>query len=339
VGASGKDLIAAVVAGYEIVGRMNDSFARSLEVLSFHHGSVIPYASAAMAGMLLGLNEDQIVHAIGIAGATAVGLDVLDADGEVNNMTKNIADGLMAERGVLGALLARRNFTGPDRVIEGHKGFADAVLRGRENYLAKTGHDGFWILASTMKHIPAENTTRGHLSATGYLVQQHRLRPEDIVEVRIHASKRTVVHTGDPVKKFPTNKETADHSSYFLTAVTIVDGKVTPAAYSPQRYADPVIHRLIERIRLEHVPQFDANVLGGRVTIRTSDGRIYEKQVDAPKGAPENRMTDDEIRNKFVECAAGLMPESQVDRIVETVLALEELENITTVMQQLVIEA
>lgn len=339
VGASGKELIEAVVVGYEIVGRMADSFATSLEVLGFHHGSIIPYVSAAMAGKLLRLTEEQIVHALGIAGAAAIGLDILDADGEVYNMTKNIANGLLSERGVLAALLARRNFTGPERIIEGNKGFAEVVLRGRENYVSRPERDRFWILDTAMKSIPSELTTHGHLSATAELVQQHKFRPEEIAEICIRTNKRTVVHTGDPVKKFPTNKETADHSSFFLTAIAVVDGKVTPAAYSPRRYADPVIHSLMERVRLEHDPQFDLRIPTASVTISTTDGRTYAKQVDHPKGHPRNRMTDDEIRSKFLECAENLMPESQVDHIVEMVMNLERLENIGTLMPQLIVRA
>ena len=332
VGASGKQLIEAIVVGYEVMGRMIDAFATGLEVLAFHHGSVIPYGTAAMAGKLLRLSEDQIVHAMGIAGAAAIGLDILDAEGEEYNMTKNIADALLSERGVIGALLAQKNFTGPERVIEGNKGFADAVLRGQKNYVPKPERGRFWILETTMKYVCAEATTQGHLAATSELVREHKLRPEEIVEIWIRSNKRTVFHTGDPAKKFPTNKETADHSSHFLTAVTVVDGKVTPTAYTPAKYADPVIKRLIDKVRLEHGPEFDNIIPAASVTIKTTDGRTVTKRVDQPKGHPQNRMTDDEIRRKFLECADGVMSTGQVDRIIETVMNLERVGDIRTVM-------
>ena len=73
-----------------------------------------------------------------------------------------------------------------------------------------------------MKFFPTESTNQGHLTATTLLVNEHDLKPEDIAEVVLRMSKRTVVHNGDPVKKYPRNKEAADHSAYFMTALGIV---------------------------------------------------------------------------------------------------------------------
>lgn len=336
VGASGKKLLGAMVAGYEVLGRMVDAFATGVEVLGFHHGSVIPYGAAAIAGKLLGLNVIQITHAMGIAGSTGIGLDILDAEGEEYTMTKNIADALLAERGALAAFLAKKGLTGPERVIEGNKGFAHAVLRGVENYTLKPDRGRFWLLDTTMKYFCAESTTQGHLSATTALVKKHQVQPEDIEEVRIRTNKRTVFHTGDPVKKFPTNKETADHSSYFLTAVAILEGKVTPAAYDPSKYNDSRVHRLIEKVHLEHGPEFDAISPAACVTIKTKQGATYSERVDHPKGHPKNRMTDEEVRRKFLECAGPLISPDRVDQIIETFLNLDRVEDIRMVMPLLV---
>ena len=337
VGANGKQLIETVVAGYEVAGRMIDAMVKGLEVLGFHHGSVLPYMTAAMTGKLLRLTDEQIMHAMGIAGAAAIGLDILDAEGEEYVMTKNIADAFLSERGLLGVLLARKGFTGPARIIEGNKGFADAVMRGAKNYVPKPDHERHWIFETTMKYVCAEATCQGHLSATSELVREHKLKPEEIAEIRIRTNKRTVFHTGDPAKKFPANKETADHSSHFLSAVTIVDGKVTPAAYTTARYQDPVIRRLIDTVHLEHGPEFDAILGAARVTITTTDGRTLTRRVDLPKGHQKNRMSDDDIRRKFLECADGVLPTPRVDRVIETVMSLERLADVRTLMPLLAV--
>lgn len=326
-GASGRDVVEAAVAGYEVVGRILDSCTTSLEVRGFHHGSVLAYGGAAMAGRLLGLGVGEIVHAMGIAGSLTVGLDILDADGEEYVMAKNVADGLSSERGLLGALLARRGLTGPERVIEGNKGFAEAVLGGRDRYRPKPGTRRPYIMEAGLKGIPAESTIQGHATATAGLVREHRIAPEDIEEIRIRTAKRAVVHTGDPAKKYPRNKETADHSAYFLTAIAVLQGGITPRAYDERNYSDARVRALIDTVRLEHGPEFDDDVPSAEVTIRTRQGRTYRQRVEgrALKGQPDNPLDAADLREKFLQCAEGLLPEDRVDRIIETGLALDGL--------------
>ena len=335
---SGKQVITAAVAGYEVMGQMIDAFKTGLEPMGFHHGSVMPFAGAAIGGKLLGLTEEQIMHAMGIGAVASVGLGILDAEGEAYNNSKNIADGLMVERGVLGAFWARKGFTGPERIIEGNKGFAHCLLRGSENYTPKKPSDRFYLMESRMKYFPVESTNQGHLMATCDLVREHGLKPEDIQEILLRISKRTLLHNGDPAKKYPYNKETADHSVYFMTALGIVaGGRVVPSQFKKETYDDPVIHELIEKVKLEHGPEFDATTPAAKSTIRTSDGRTLEKQIDFPRGTPENRMSDNEVRDKFIECTRSLISTAQVDRIVETCLNLERLDDIGELMPLLVV--
>ena len=335
---SGKDVIEAMVAAYETIGTMTDAFAEGLTPMGFHHGSVMPFAGAVIAGKLIKLNAEQMTHAMGIGASAAVGLAINDAEGEEYNNTKNIADGLMAERGVLGALLAKRGFTGPERIIEGNKGFAHSLLRGIDNYVRKPAPNGYYLMRTRMKFFPTESTNQGHLSATAELVKDHNLEPQDIEEIILRLSKRTVEHNGDPAKKYPRNKETADHSAYFITALGVVlRGKVVPTSFTDAAYHDPTIHALIEKVRLEHGPEFDAITPAANVTIRTRDGRLLKKRVDHPRGNSENRLSDEELRDKFIECADSRMSITQVDRIVETCLNLEKLDDISDLMPQLVV--
>jgi 2-methylcitrate dehydratase len=189
-----------------------------------------------------------------------------------------------------------------------------------------------------MKYFPTESTNQGHLFATGELVREHDLKPEDIESVRLRLSKRTVTHNGDPAKKYPRNKETADHSAYFITALDIVlRGKLIPTSFTPDSYDDPLIRELSDRVTLEHGPEFDQVLTGATVTIRTKDGRVLQKRVDFPRGNPENRMSDAELRDKFIECAGSRLAATQVDRIIETCMNLERLDDIGELMGQLAV--
>jgi len=340
VGASGKQFLEAMIVGYEVIGRILESLRISLEVRGFHHGSILGYAGAAMAGKLLGLSRDQLVNAMGIAGSASLALGILDAEGEEYVMTKNIVDSLCAERGLLGAL-ARRGLTGPERIIEGNKGFAQVVLGGTDRFALRHHRDRPFIMETVIKCICAEATTHGHLTATKTLVAEHRLTPEDIVEITIRTNKRSVFHTGDPVKKFPRNKETADHSAYYLTAITVLEGEVTPKSYVDEKYADPRVRALIEKVKLEHAPEYDFRVPGAEVEIRTRHGSVLRRRVEPEelKGSPANPASDDDIRRKFILCADGIMGAAAIERVIETCDRLDRLESFGALMPLLVLNA
>ncbi len=340
VGASGWQFLESVIAGYQVIGRMLDAFSTSLEVRGFHHGSVHPYAGAAIAGRLLGLTASQIANAMGIAGSLTVGLDILDADGEEYVMTKNVADGLMSEKGLLGALLAAKGLTGPERVIEGNKGFAHAVLGGRDRYRIRPANGRWFIMNTVVKSVPAEATTHGHLKGTATLVKEHGLAPEDIEEITIRTSKRSVVHTGDPAKKYPRNKETADHSAYFLTAMAVLHGAITPRVYDAANFSDPRVRALIDKVKLVHGPEFDRNLPAAEVIIRLRSGELLRRRVEREelKGEPTNPMTDADLRDKFFACAEEMLSQERVDRIIGACLDLDRCERFADVLPLLTID-
>ena len=290
-GLSGKRFVEGMIAGYQVMGRLIDGFETSLETRGLHHGSINSFVGAAMAGNLLGLSVDQLTNAMGIAGSLSLGLNILDADGEEYVMTKNIADGFHADRGYLATLLARRGFTGPERVIEGSRGFAESALGGKEKYHDRPLSEEPYILWSALKGVPAEATTHGFLTAIALLAQEHGFSSDDIEEIKVRTMARTLVHCGDPVKKYPKNKETADHSAYFLAAVTAMDGRISTAAYAAERYRDPRVLALIDKVVLEHGPEFDKTAPAASATVRLKDGRSLTKSVERKdiKACPRTR--------------------------------------------------
>jgi 2-methylcitrate dehydratase len=338
-GATGKQFVEAMIAGYEVIGRLLDSFRISLEVRSFHHGTVLSYAGAAMAGRLLGLSQDQLVQAMGIGGSASLTLGILDAEGEEYVMTKNLVDGLCAERGMLGAVLARHGMTGPGRIIEGNKGFADVVLGGTDKFRMREARTSPFITETVIKYICAEATTHGHLTATKGIMAEQNLSHLDVEEITIFTNKRSVFHTGDPVKKFPRNKESADHSAYFLTAATVLHGEISPKTYTSENYQDPRIIELIGKIKLAHAPEFDYEIPSAEVEIRTRSGKIYRKCVRAHElvGSPERPMSDDDVRAKFMACVDGLMERTTIDRILEACARVETLERFDELTSLLVL--
>jgi 2-methylcitrate dehydratase len=166
------------------------------------------------------------------------------------------------------------------------------------------------------------------LTATLSLVREHDIKPEEVAEIRITTSKRCAEHTGDPMKKYPRNKETADHSSYYLTAIAIMDRQIGPDQFTPEKYNDPRVRELIDKVILEGDPNLDKVRPAGISEIITGQGEKYSLRVDYPRGHARNPMTDEEIVGKFKAMASRHMSDKHMHQLIDTVFDLEELDDI-----------
>ncbi len=235
----------------------------------------------------------------------------------------------MAYNGIFAALLAQKGFTGPTTIIEGHDGFVEVIMNGEYDINKLINIKGkFAIRETCIKSIIADFSSHGHLTATLTLVKEHDIKPEDVAEVRITTSKRCAEHTGDPVKKYPKNKETADHSSYYLTAIAITDRKIGPDQFIPEKFQDPKVRELIDKVILQGDPNLDKARPAGISEIITKQGRRYHCRVDYPRGHARNPMTDEEIVEKFKSMASKQMGEEQMSQIIDTILKLDRLDDI-----------
>lgn len=335
--ANGKEIICAIALAYDLAARFIDaSFARNLHVGGWHYSSIAGFVVALYAGKLLGLNTEQLANAVGIAGVHGLTLDIIDAQGEPYNMTKNIGLPYIAQAGVMAALLAEKGFTGPARTIEGNKGFVQTVMGGVYDLEAlTTPRKQPGLLEVHQKSLAAEHTTQGALNALLKLVKDYDLRPEDIAHVKIEATTRTANHTGDFVKRYPVDKETADHSLYYLAAIAITDREVGPGQYTSDRFTNPAVRQLIDKITVEANPELDGFIFAGIAHIFTGDGRELTCRVDYPKGNSLNPMTDEELVKKFQGTAMEFMDKGEMDRTVDCVFALDELSDIGALMAHL----
>ncbi|MFP4036697.1 MAG: hypothetical protein ACLFUE_04185, partial [Desulfobacteraceae bacterium] len=143
-------------------------------------------------------------------------------------------------------------------------------------------------------------------------------------------------HTGDPVKKYPKNKETADHSSYWLTAIAIIERQIGPNQFRPEKYTDPRALELIDKVELVGDPSLDKLRPAGESTITLKDGRELSSFVDYPRGHAKNPMTDQEVIAKFRDVAGAYFTEERMDQVIEVVFGLEDLEDTRRLMDLLV---
>lgn len=333
---SGKEVITAIVLGYEISARFVEGVEVPMEKRGWSADTRGPYVMPVVAGKILGLNHDQMTNAIGISGSHNMVLGILDAPGEEYSMTKNLRFPRTAHGGIMAALLAQKGFTGPVRVIEGNRGFVQAVMGGHYDVnKLDQGGEHFKIMDVEFKSFCSTRAMQGHLSATMSLIKQYNIKPEDVEQIRIWAGARDVEHTGDEAKRYPKNKESADHSSYYCTARLFMDRMLGPGQYTPEKLQDPRVRELSDKIIFEADHDLDQG-LGGISEITTKKGNIYKRRVDYPEGHPNNPMTDEELKRKFNALASEYMTEPQMREVIDTVNRLEELDDIGSLMKTMV---
>ncbi|MFZ0448728.1 MAG: MmgE/PrpD family protein [Desulfatiglandaceae bacterium] len=335
---SGREVITAINLGYDLsLAFLEGVRGAGMEKKGWNGDTRGAYIMPLVAGYILGLTEEQMESAVGIAGSCHAVLGILDTPAEEYTMTKNIRFPSMSYAGIMAALLAQKGFTGPSGMIEGHDGFVEVIMGGQydiDNLLSF--RDRFAVRETCIKSIIADFSSHGHLTATLTLTRRHDIKPEDVEEVKIITSKRCAEHTGDPVKKYPQNKETADHSSYYLTAIAIIDRQIGPDQFTPEKYNDPLVRNLIDKVVLIGDPSLDKARPAGISKIKTKQGKEYELRVDYPRGHARNPMTDGEVIDKFSVMASKYMKDEDMRRLIETVFNLEKLDDIKELSELMV---
>ncbi|HKI19896.1 MAG TPA: MmgE/PrpD family protein, partial [Isosphaeraceae bacterium] len=297
--ADGKAWITAAVVAYEVQCRLCD--AASIRARGWDHTTYGSFSATLAAAKLLGLNQSQTVHALGIAGTTGTALRLTRA-GELS-MWKGCAFAFAARNGLFAALLAGDGLTGPAPLFEGEMGFFEQV--SGPFALEKLGGSSAadWMLPRTsIKFVPAEYHSQSAIAAA-FELRERIGSPDRIRSIEIATFRTAVEIIGkDPEKWRPRTRETADHSLPYCTAVALVDGKVSAEQFTPRRLADPALLDLVARTRVVEDPWLSAGYPAGipnRVTVTLNDGTTLAAEVSYPPGHDRNPLTDEQLAAKF----------------------------------------
>ena len=324
--AGGRDFLTSLVISYELGTRVAESIKEpNLEDRGWNYDARAGLSMPPTVGRLMGLSEEQVANAIGICASHSLPLGILDCHREENTMTKNLTFGFVAYDAILSCMLAKRGFTGPIRVVEGDSGVCQTILKGEMDLERLTDFSGWRILRTWHKTLSANPTLFWHASATLSIVTENDLKPGEIASVRILVPPRVWNHTTTQSKKYPRNAESANHSAFFANAIAIKERRFGPDSFSPEKFTDPVVLNLIERITVEPDPSMPK--YGGTSEIRTKDGRRFEKKADVPHGVLEDPLTDEEIEDKFKTMAERYLNNRQMEKLVETVWNAEKLDD------------
>jgi len=249
---------------------------------------------------------------------------------------KITVDPMATQSVVMAALLAERGYTGREHVIDGKEGLVACFgPEWRLDVLVDGLGDSWRIERCGMKAFPTEALTHAPISAVLDIVVGHDLAPERIEKVRIRSLARAADILADPSKYDPRSKETADHSLPYVIAAAIAERQVTPAQFEPEKIMDPRIRDQLNKVEVVADPEIEAvfpELQRVAVTVTTTDGQQFDRQLDYPKGDPRNPLTDAEVEEKFDALAAPVLSEDARGRLKEAVWGLEDQESISSVM-------
>jgi 2-methylcitrate dehydratase len=326
VGASMKDVIIAIVLAYEFEQRLCEFAVPGVRERKWHHATLTQFVSPIVAGKLLGLNVDQMVHAIGINGSHNHTIGCPTA-GQLT-MMKNTVDPMAVQSGVLAALMAQNGYSGTELVFEGKEGLMDVFGPdwATDKLIGGLG-DKYKILECGMKAFPTEALTHTHLSALLKVVRGNNITFDQIERVTVTTIARACDILFDPQKYRPKSRETADHSLPYCLACCLVDHEITTQSFSDEKLQDKRIWQVIDKIKGEASQEFEKMFPAkqpSKVVVQTTDGKEYSEYLEYPKGDPREPMTMDDLQSKFNGLSAKLLSSDRQAKINKMVFSCEK---------------
>src|SRR5262245_10816460 len=318
---SGRDLIAAVVLGYDVMCRASKALDRQwMHDRGLHAGSMGGnFAAAAVASRLLGLHAEQVRYALALAGSQASGLSTWRQEKEHIDKALSRA-GLPARNGVTAALWAQAGFTGTPSIFEGPYNFIDSFSENaKPTELIKDLGRRHEILDTSIKIYPAGQPIQATLHGYFSLVKKHGLAAHDIREVIVRLPEEQS-HTID-FRFLP------DANCQYQVAVAMLDGKIDfHNAHDFERMQAPDVLAMKKRVKLVADPeltrQFPA-VRAAIVELALGDGRHFEMLVDRLPGAPYNPLSAEEVESKFLSLTVPVLGPDNPQKIIEWTRNLE----------------
>jgi 2-methylcitrate dehydratase PrpD len=328
-GISGRDFIAAAVAGYECGVRVGEFLGRSHYKVFHTTGTAGKLAAAAGVAHVLRLDADRMQHCLGSAGTMAAGLwEFLRdaADSKQLHTAKAAADGLMA------AWIARDGFTGAQQILEGRQGMAAGMSSDADVKWLTDGLGTRWALAETSFKFHAScRHTHPAADALLDLMREHRLKAADVAAVTAH------VHQGALDVLGPVTDPQTIHQSKFSMGLVLAliarHGRAGLADFTDAALRDNEIRAFHDKVKMVLDPDIDhayPQRWMGRVTVSTRDGREIEKRIASPKGDPDNTLTRAELEDKALRLAgySGGASAAEMQRVITRIWRLRDEPNV-----------
>ena len=335
-GSSGKEFLAAAVAGYDVANKLGKAHGASVHHRGFHPTATTGiFACTAAGARILKLPRDQAINALGLNSSQSAGSQQFLINGAWN---KRLHVGLAAHNAILSLFMARRGFLGSAEPIEGAFGyFALYTNEPRDPAAALVGlGEDFEVLNTATKPYPCCRYSHAVIDAVTDLVRDNRLSSGDILRIEVQLGKTAYLIVGDSpeAKRKPSNVVEAQFSVYFAAAATVVS---TFRWDSYETMHAPDVRALMERTTVEVASDLDG--MASRTAIVTHDGRRLEREVPLPKGEPENPMSQAEAEAKFIEWTEPVLGPRKTQDLARQVAGLERLGTMAELTRSLRLQA
>ncbi|MDA0264021.1 MAG: MmgE/PrpD family protein [Chloroflexi bacterium] len=332
---NGKDFIAAVVAGYDVIYRLGRAFKGAELYARGYHPTAISgtFGAAAISARLLGLQGDPFLHALGIAGSQAAGSQEYLANGA---WTKRFHPGWAAHSGIVAGLLARSGFIGPTTIFEGRDSSLKAYSADPDTsrMLEDLGQT-YLITGTSIKPHTCCRFKQGPIDCLLDLRRTYGIDPMDVAEVRCGVLSAGMSLVSEPIeaKRNPRTVVDMQFSMPFGAAVALTLGRASLDEYQLGTLENPQVKHVMQRVHCVTDPKLDAlapRQMAAWAEVDTNDGRTLRSDVGYPKGDPEYPVTWDEMKDKFRLLSASVIsPERQA----EIITAVESLDQVSDIRQ------
>lgn len=324
VGASGKELLTAIVIGYDIARRVMDGGGgyQAFKERGWHSTSTCGgFGAAAAAARLLKLDAQRMQWALGYAGSNAGGTWAYIPEGA---MSKRVHPGFAAHTGVIAAYLAANDVTGPASIFEAPwGGYYPTYVPGvatPDAAVKDLGKD-FRIRLVGFKPYAACRGIHSSVDVMLGLRAKHRLRAADVKRITVRGSR---THLKQLAKQEVHTLLDAQFSLPYSIATTLVSGGAMLDQYTDAALQRPEVRTLAQRVHLTHEPAV-ADGDEPYIDVELNDGRVLSERVLVARGDCENPLSEDELRAKFRTAAAATLNAAQIARLENTVMRAAEL--------------
>ncbi|WP_420133099.1 MmgE/PrpD family protein [Rhodopseudomonas sp.] len=330
VGASGRDVLTAIVAGYEVCCRLGNALDPTSHYARGFHPTATAgtYGAAAAAAKLYGLSAEQIVSAFGVSGSQAAGSLQFLVNGAWN---KRYQVGAAAMNGVIAATLAKNDFLGSSESVEGIHG----LLVG---YTDTPHHDKavadlgkvYETMKIGVKPYPSCRYTHAAIDALIAMRREHNLTPDQVKKVEVGLHRNGITLTGDAsTKRHPSSIVGGQFSMFFTGALALEQGSFGWDDYA--RLGDPAIDALADRFDVVQDSRLEGKThpFGARVSITTEDG-VHERIYADPSGEPNSFPTDQAMAQKFLQLARPVL-NGGAQTFADAILSLERFGKVSEV--------
>jgi 2-methylcitrate dehydratase PrpD len=324
-GASGRNLLAAIVTGYEAAGRVGEAL---LSQQGFHASVAVAFGGTVAAARLLGLSDEQMANAIALTATTVGGLAI-----GTNSWAREYHAGNAVLTAVNAVLAAAKGYEANADMLEARRGFL-ATFAGSDadpsSLVANLGDEWDIVTHLAIKLVPGAHAFHPAVEAAVNAARAANVSPAEVAQILVSGPRHRTLTGG---RAPPTDLVEAIHSLPYFLASAVADRDFSWVHVTAEKIASPTMAQLIGRVELDPAPppvQYDWS-WGATVTIVTTSGKRYTSTVDAPRASGPRGIEWRDVDAKY----AALMPISgmparRIEQVLDVVHELETLRDVST---------